>query len=400
MQAYWLLREIQRCAPLIQELGEGKFIYAGPTLTLLEQQAIPAFQALFCDELELGRLIMGRKPKFEFSKEGLQKVLGFTNCPVTVRFAYTNDSSNLESMTALAGVWDEAGQKENKLASLYAYNRRLKVAQSKGYGRRLWGTTPYEWNWFKTEVHDLAEKGQEGFGLFNFPSWMNPRVSEAECRKELDKGMPLWQWQMMYLGQFTRPAGAIYDCFDNQKHVCDRFEIPAQWPRFIGIDFGQVGGHTAAIYLAQDPARGIYYAYRVYCPKEPKPVEQHVMAMRKGEPLNLRVFGGSHQEDGWREAFSAKGLHVLEPRVSEVEKGIECVYGAFKRDQLIVFRDLQNLIAEILSYSRELDDSGEPTDKIQDKSKYHRLDGLRYVGSSIWTGPGMGMAKVYSRFNK
>src|SRR5579862_6946277 len=61
-QAPWLLREIQRSAPLIRMLGSGKFIYAGPTMTLLQEQALPYFEWLFQDEERLGRLIKGSKP--------------------------------------------------------------------------------------------------------------------------------------------------------------------------------------------------------------------------------------------------------------------------------------------------------------------------------------------------
>lgn len=57
LNPYWLLRECYRTRELAKELGYANYIYAGPTLTLLEAQAIPAFESLFCDELKLGRLI-------------------------------------------------------------------------------------------------------------------------------------------------------------------------------------------------------------------------------------------------------------------------------------------------------------------------------------------------------
>ena len=48
-----------------------------------------------------------------------------------------------------------------------------------------------------------------------------------------------------------------------------------------------------------------------------------------------------------------------------------------------VFDDLTDILDDLESYSRVLDDAGEPTEKIEDKETYHRLDGLRYVGSYL-----------------
>lgn len=386
IQAPWLLREIARCAPAIRQLGNGKFIYAGPTLTLLEQQAIPSFVELFEETYRLGKLIRGNKPKFVFSRDGLQRVLGFSHCPVTVNFAYTNDSSNLESMTALAGVWDEAGQKENKLASFRAFNRRLKVARSMGYGRRLWGTTPYEWGWFKTNVVDVAERRDSGYRMFNFPSWMNPIVSEEECRKDLDQGMPLWEWQMMYLGLYTKPAGIIYDSFDSERMLVTRFEFPDHWPRWIGLDFGL--RNTAAIFVAEEldsegKPTGRLIRYRTYKPGHNRSVEDHVRELLKGEPRLPIAVGGSHTEADVRAAFRLAGLPVEEPPVSDVEAGILCVYGEHSRGETLVFNDLADYLDEKLSYSRELGDDGKPTDKIRDKASYHLMDAERYLMSKL-----------------
>lgn len=383
-QPHWLLREIQRCGPEILEYGGGKFIYAGPTLTLMDQQAIPAFAELFEETHQLGKLVKGSKPKFTFSNDGLAKVFGAIRAPVTVHFAYTKDSSNLESMTALAGVWDEAGQKENKLASFRAFNRRLKLGRTLGRGRRLWGTTPYEWNWFKDFVVDVADRGAEGFEIFRFPSWMNPLVSEDECRRELENGMPLWEWQMMYLGEFTRPAGVIYDSFD-AACVIPRIPIPDEWPRWIGLDFGL--RNTAAIFIAEELSAsgsptGRLIRYRTYKPGQNRGVEEHVRALLRDEPRLPRAVGGNHAEEDIRAAYRLAGLPVEEPPVSEVEAGILCVYGEHARGETLVFNDLADYLEEKRSYSRELED-GEPTDKIRDKASYHLMDAERYLISKL-----------------
>ena len=37
------------------------------------------------------------------------------------------------------------------------------------------------------------------------------------------------------------------------------------------------------------------------------------------------------------------------------------------------------VIDELLSYSRKLDDLGQPTEQIEDKNDFHLLDALRYI---------------------
>lgn len=327
----------------------------------------------------------------------MQRLLGFADCPVTVHFAYTNDSSNLESITALAGVWDEAGQKENKLASYRAYNRRLKLARSEGYGRRLWGTTPYEWGWFKDLVVDKA-----GAAVINWPSWMNPLVSEDECRVELDNGMPLWEWQMMYLGYFTMPAGVIFDCFDTKRNTFKPFEIPHEWPRGVGVDFGNV--NTAAIKFAEElkplgkDFRGVYQwgdptgrlvVYAIYKNRSDS-VEEHAKALTEGEPRMLSGGGGAHQESGWRQAYRSHNVQIFDPKPEErgVEIRLQQVYAALKTGDLVIFDDLRPLIDEIRTMSRELDDQGRVTEKIKDEAHYHYVAALSY--GVTWKKPPKG----------
>lgn len=405
----WLLREIQRCAPLIRSLKAGEFIFAGPTLTLLRAQAITHFKTLFQEELGLGRFIESPKPLFRFSADGLRRVLGFTDCPVNVHFPYTNDSSNLESMTALAGVWDEAGQKENRYESYGAYNRRLKVARSTSFeavahlapewwrvrflavegpdatfGRRLWGTTPYEWGWFKTEVIDRAERKSDGFALYNWPSWMNPRVSEAECLSELDKGMPLWQWQMMYLGLFTRPAGVIYDTFDYESDTFDPWDMPANWPAYPGVDFGPY--NMAGIVVREDAASGVLWIETEYHAGSAT-VDERVRAMKQkprgGEYSFMPGAGGAHGEEDSRTAYRQAGLPISEPPANDVSVQIGCVYAELKTKRLKISRSCKRLIEQFLHYSYELGADGLPTDVIANKSIYHLLDAARYIVTKL-----------------
>jgi hypothetical protein len=48
--------------------------------------------------------------------------------------------------------------------------------------------------------------------------------------------------------------------------------------------------------------------------------------------------------------------------------------------------DLHTLIDDLGSYSREVDELGEPTERIEDKDSWHRLDALRYIMAHLRPG--------------
>jgi hypothetical protein len=109
------------------------------------------------------------------------------------------------------------------------------------------------------------------------------------------------------------------------------------------------------------------------------------------EPRIPLCAGGSKSEGQWRREFVAGGtvhgkrvagipIHAPpKPEAQSVEVGIDRCFGAFSRDQILVFDDLHGLLDELASYSRELDELGEVTAKIYCKDQYHILDAVRYV---------------------
>ena len=88
---------------------------------------------------------------------------------------------------------------------------------------------------------------------------------------------------------------------------------------------------------------------------------------------------GRAQRYDWRLA----GCPVMEPRITDVEAGIDRVIGLFKARRLFVFETLVHVRSELGTYSRELDDASEPLEKIADKQNFHCLDALRAVCSAF-----------------
>jgi hypothetical protein len=365
---HWLYREIVRRGP-------GDYMVVTPTFPLLEMKALPEFLRLFQQQLQLGRYVSSPVRKFTFSGPGGKRTFGrqydAKKQLTQVFFGYAADPESLESATARAAWLDEAGQKKFKLASWQAILRRLSLAE----GRVLITTTPYSLGWLKQELWDKWKAGAKDIDVVRFESIANPAFPRTEFERAR-ANLPAWKFDLFYRALFTRPAGLIYDAFDDATHVVPRFTLPTSWPRFLGLDFG--GVNTAGMFYAQEPGTGRLYAYREYLAGG-RTAEDHAKELLKGEPMVPQCVGGSKSEGQWRREFQKGGLPVRSPSITEVEVGIDRVYGWHKRNQLFVFSDLAQYLEQKQTYSRVLDESDQPTEAIEDKETYHLLDAERYI---------------------
>lgn len=372
---WWLLREIMRRGP-------GDYLVATPTFTLLELKALAEFKGLFEDRLQLGKYkgspsrvftLSDRGNKFCFTDKYGNKRFDYEDTKTRILFGYAADPESLESATVKAAWLDEAGQKKFRVGSWEAIQRRLSIHE----GRVLITTTPYSLGWLKNELHDKAKQNPDGdIDLIQFDSKLNPSFPQSEFER-MQAILPRWKFNMMYRGIFERPAGMIYDCF-SADHKVPRFAIPDSWPRYLGLDFG--GVNTAGVFIAEHPESKELFLYKTYH-KGGLTAAEHAAKLMSDHQLT--VYGGAKSEGQWRKEFRAAGLPIHRPKVSEVEVGINRVYGLFKTGRLKVFDDLADIISDLESYSRVLDDQGEPTEKIEDKETWHRLDGLRYIATHL-----------------
>ena len=363
---HWLYREIQRRGP-------GDYMVVTPTFPLLELKALPEFLKLFSDILSLGRYTASPSRRFTFSDAGQQRSFGDHGIAhrTNVFFGYAADPESLESATAKAACLDEAGQKRFKLGSWEAILRRLSIHQ----GRVLITTTIYNLGWLKRQLWDPWKAGNKDIEVIRFESIQNPAFPREEFERARST-LPGWKFDMFYRALFTRPAGLIYDAFDEGQHKLPRFALPDAWPRFLGLDFG--GVNTAGLFYAQEPGTGRLFLYREY-KAGGRTAKEHAEKLLAGEPMVPITVGGSKSEGQWRDEFKAAGLPILEPDISDVELGIDRVYGVHKQGELYVFDDLAGYLDEKSTYSRELDEAGEPTEKIEDKESFHFMDAERYV---------------------
>lgn len=372
---WWLLREIKR-------MGPGEYAAVSASFVLMFKKMQPEFMKVF---KEYGDYIGSPVPRFEFNDRGLKRLFKRDDESCTVFFGHGANSESLESMT-LKAVWlDECGQRAFARASWEAISRRVLVYQ----GRVLLTTTPYSWNWLKTDVYDAWVNGDTETEVINFRTEDNPSQDPKTVAKARAK-LPTWRAAMMFDGLFTRPAGQIYDCFEPELNVVDRFKIPRHWKRFQGCDFGPV--NTAAVWGAMDPLTEEVYLYRTYhAASEHAEVHAKEWASLDSqffEPGTVKLkalvsVGGARSEDRWRAQYADAGYFIGRPAIADLETGITKTYGLIAKRKIKMFRDLEFLKQEITTYSREVNEDGEPLMAIADKAKYHRLDALRYLSTVI-----------------
>lgn len=362
----WFYREIQ-------QRGPGDYMVVTPTFPLLELKALPEFRRYFEDILALGHYKAAPARVFSFSEAGQLRTFGNSGYDLrtNVFFGYAAEPESLESATAKAAWLDEAGQKRFKVASWEAIMRRLSIHR----GRVLITTTPYNLGWLKQQVWDRWKAGDPNIEVARFESIANPLFSREEW-EDARKRLPRWKFDMFYRAIFTRPAGLIYDSFNETLHKLPRFTIPDHWPRYLGLDFG--GVNTVGLFYAQEPGSNRLYLYREYKAGS-RTAKDHVVSLLKGEPGIPFCVGGSKSEGQWRMEFRAAGLPVRGPAVADVEVGIDRVYGRHKAGELLVFEDCAGYLDEKLTYSRALDENGEPTEQIEDKNEFHFMDAERYI---------------------
>lgn len=363
MQPDWLYREI--C-----EKGEGDYIVGSATFPLLGLKLLPEFQNLFCNILRWG--------VYKDDRMGNRIIQSNHDKSRIIFFSATNPEA-MESATAKAAVLDEAGQKNFRQGTWEAVQRRLSLSR----GRCLFGTTLYQLGWLKTECYDRAIAGDKDFEIIQFDSTENPMFPPEEYQRQKQL-LPKWKFDMFYRGRYSRPVGLVFDNFSEEDDVIDRFEIPKEWFIYVGHDFG--AANPAAMFYAQDPGTGQFYAFREYLPGPGRSVYEHVQEFKKitsGYNVIQRSGGNWTTEDEIRQAYTAQGWHITKPKWKDPQQQYELVYAMHALHKIKVFRDLRNYLDQKMTFSYELDDRYQPTDKYDDEASMHALAAERYLISNF-----------------
>ncbi|MEE8472948.1 MAG: terminase [Dehalococcoidia bacterium] len=371
---HWLHRKILKGGP-------GDYLAVTSTYDQFKLKMMPELRTVFEDLEGIGRYWAGSRV-MELCDPGGRFLAKHQDDRMWARIILRSAEARvgLEAATARAAWLDEVGQPSFTRGAYEAILRRLSLAQ----GPLLGTTTLYEWGWLKNEIYDRWVGGDPDIEVVQFDSLMNPAFPRAEYERAR-RTLPGWKFNLMYRGIFEKPAGLVYDCFDEAACLVPRFPIPDHWHWYVGHDFGSA--NPAAMFYTVDPTHtGLIYAVAEYQPGSRSVFEQveDFKKITEGRYVIKRI-GGSHQEEGWRGDYTAHGWPIQEPKdtVRDVEVGIGKVYALHKLNRVMVFSDLHNYLDQKQSYSYRLNRAYQPSEEIEDRARFHLMDAERYILSDF-----------------
>ena len=186
------------------------------------------------------------------------------------------------------------------------------------------------------------------------------------------------------LGLWSGLEGLVYSSFDDRTCLIPRMEVNKTWPVYVGHDFGQA--NPAAIFYAENPGTGEFWAFQEYLPGGGRSIYDHVQEFKRitaGYNVIKRA-GGNHTTEGEiRQGYTAQGWPILEPKYSrEPRYQIQKVQDLHRLNKVYVFNDLQNYIREKLSFAYEKKE-GAMTEMIANESAFHLMSAERGILSEF-----------------
>lgn len=237
-QAYYSKKDIILCATGIQwgkstvgalKLLQGvstyntradNFLVLAPTYKIMEQSTKRVFDKVFGSYGKYNKVDACYKIK---------------NGP-SIYFRTTSDPDAIVGLTDVRMIWgDEAG-----LYSLYAWEN----IQGRAAFRRaqiVLTTSPYSMNWILKEIINPTKKGlRSDCEVIQARSDENPYFPKDIFEKR-KLTMDARRFKMMYGGEFDRPEGMVYDCWDDDENIIDISMIdlsPSNNRLYGAIDWG------------------------------------------------------------------------------------------------------------------------------------------------------------------
>lgn len=170
----------------------------------------------------------------------------------------------------------------------------------------LFISTPKGYNHF----YDLYQQGQsnvEDYKSWRFTSYDNPYIQKEEidnAKKELTEDT----FAQEYLADFRKHTGLAHKEWDRNIHFIDPFEVPKDWNRGRGFDYGIVH-YTASVRIAVDRDEN-WFVELCYLDNK-SDVKGHAEAIRAQDyGIDFIPSWGDPSGKQWVEEFDMYGLHI------------------------------------------------------------------------------------------
>jgi len=173
-------------------------------------------------------------------------------------------------------------------------------------------STPKGYNHF----YDLFEEGQkEGdYKSWHFTTYDNPYVPHEEIEKAKQE-LTEDTFAQEYLADFRRFTGLALTQFNREIHLIDKFEVPTEWQRARGFDYGSKDP-TASLRVAIDNDDN-WFVERCYKQLKFTIKEHATTILAQDYGLGFMPIYGDPSGDQWELEFKQHGVNIT-PAVKEM----------------------------------------------------------------------------------
>lgn len=242
----------------------------------------------------------------------------------------------------------------------------------------LWDTNPaYPDHPVKRDHVDRSGErlanGRERVHAVHWALEDNPYLA-PEYVENLKRSTPAGMWYDRAIrGLWCMAEGVIYEGFVMGTHVCEPFEVPADWPRFAAVDLG-FDNPFVCLWGATDHDGRLWIIDEHY--EAGRLLSHHAEAIKRRPPVQWIVRDHDAQEGA---ELEERGVYTV-PAQKDVLAGIQKVASRLSvqpdgKPRLVIFNTCANLVREIARYRwREGAKKEEPL-----KQDDHAVDALRYM---------------------
>lgn len=205
------------------------FLVTAPTFKVMKQATLPTFLEMVPDR--------------RFGKYHAADALYKINGGGTIYFRTGHIPDSIVGIRRCRHIWaDEGG-----LYSLYFWENLQGRAAPKQATIDI-TTSPYAMNWVWKELVKPGIKGERDDVLVvQARSDENPYFPAAEFEARR-KTMDPRRFAMIFGGEFGRPEGIVYDCYDEDLNQIDADDVPKGLRIFAGVDWGYTEPFAVVIF--------------------------------------------------------------------------------------------------------------------------------------------------------
>lgn len=204
--------------------------------------------------------------------------------------------------------------------------------------------------------------------------------------------------QRLRYGKWVQAEGVVYEHWDPEKSLIERFDIPTEWPRYWAVDFGYTNPFVWQAW-AKNPDNGKLYLYKeIYETKKlVTDLAEEIKYETRGEPDPLYVIC-DHDAEGREQFTQITGMNTTKA-FKKVKEGIQQVERTLRRQSdgepgLFIFRDSLVRTDPLLKQAHRPTRTAEEFDsyvwdttaakKEEPKKEHdHGMDALRYLVAHV-----------------